>query len=117
MSFADKSPVAIAKLMSEIGGDGHSILPPEWINAHADPALHDLIEPLFEDHSSNFSHPKLTIFKEGYPIDAMHGVRALDLQFQIAADLDCSEALMNAVNVGGRSNQARILSKGILEKL
>ena len=117
MSFADKSPVAIAQLMSEIGGDGHSILPPQWINSHADLDLHELIEPLMEEHSSNFSHPKLTIFKEGYPVETLYGVRALDLQYQIAADLDCNEALEKATAMSGRSNQARVLSEGILKKL
>ena len=71
MSFADKNPVAIAKLMAEISGDGHSVLSAEWINANVDESLHDLLEPMIEEHKSNFNHPKLTIFKEGYPVDSM----------------------------------------------
>lgn len=117
MSFADKSPRSIARLMSEIGGDGDSILPPEWIDSHVDPALHDLIEPLIEEHESNFNHPRLTIFKEGYPIDSMEGVRSLDLQYLIADDLGLLTVISDASTTIGRRYQAQILSKGILQAL
>jgi len=117
MSFADKNPVAIAKLMGDIGGDGHSILPPQWLNAHVDETLHDLIEPMIGEHKSNFSHPKLTIFKEGYPVESLVGVRALDIQFKIAQDLGLKEVVDEALEKVGRGYQAECLSRGILKSL
>ena len=117
MSFADKNPVAIAKLLGNIGGDGHSILPPEWINANVDDSLHELFEPLIQDHKSNFSHPKLTIFKEGYPVESLVGVRSLDIQYRIAHDLGLAEVVKDAQEKVGRGYQAECLSRGILKSL
>lgn len=117
MSFADVNPVAIAKLLGDIGGDGHSILPSQWINAHADESLHELLEPMIQEHKSNFNHPKLTIFKEGYPVESLMGVRALDIQYRIASDLGLKEVVDNAMDKVGRGQQAQALSRGILKSL
>tara|TARA_B100001013_G_scaffold331809_1_gene247643 strand:+ start:2643 stop:3002 length:360 start_codon:yes stop_codon:yes gene_type:complete len=118
MSWADINPDATAQLVKGVGGDGWSILSKNFFEKYLHASeITTVVEPLVKSHKSDYSHPKLTIFKEGYPVQSIEGVHALDLLYTIANDLDLSETLNNASAKMGRGFQAQELTEGILNHL
>tara|TARA_B100000586_G_scaffold226003_1_gene173761 strand:- start:2023 stop:2394 length:372 start_codon:yes stop_codon:yes gene_type:complete len=116
-SWADINPDATAQIVKKLGGDGWSILSQPFFEEYLHENELSVLDAITKTHESDYKHPKLTIYKEGYPVDSLEGVHALDLLYTIAKDLELEDTLKNAGAKMGRGFQAEELAKGILEYL
>jgi len=118
MNWADINPEATAQLVGALRGDGHTIFSEKFFKRYLHSnEIDSVVLPLVKTHASDYRHPKLTIYKEGYPVEAIEGVHALDLLYNIAADLDLDNIIHTASTKVGRGYQAAELTEGILKFL
>lgn len=117
ISWADINPEATAQIVEKVGGDGWTILSPSFFTKFLHENELSVIEEIVKEHASDFKYPKLTIYKEGFPVDSMKGVHTLDLLYRIAKDLELDAVSEDANAKMGRGAQAQSLTKGILEYL
>jgi len=115
--WADINPEATAQIVEKVGGDGWTILTPSFFTKFLHENEVSVLDSLISEHKSDYSHPKLTIYKEGYPTETLKGVHTLDLLYRIAKDLELNKVADDAETKMGRGLQAQVLAKGILEYL
>ena len=116
-SWADINPEATAQIVEKVAGGGWSILQQPFFEKYLHENELEVLKPLTKEHKSDYKHPKLTIYKEGYPVEELTGVHALDLLYTVAKDLELHEVISQASGQISRGFQAQVLSKGILEYL
>lgn len=118
MSWADINPTATSQLVNGVGGDGWSILSEAFFKKYLhETEIENVVVPLIKTHETDYSHPKLTIYREGYPVQSIEGVHSLDLLYTIAKDLGLEKIVDKASLKQGRGFQAQELTTGIIEYL
>ena len=116
-SWADINPEATAQIVEKVGGDGWSVLTTSFFKKFLHENELSVVDALTKEHASDFKYPKLTIYKEGFPVNSITGVHTLDLLYKIANDLELTKVASDASALMGRGGQAAALSEGILEYL